>query len=54
VSVLVVGVDGSGCADCARARALELAKDIGDEILITSRDVRAHRAVTGSLALRST
>jgi nucleotide-binding universal stress UspA family protein len=35
VTVIVVGVDGSGCADCALARAIELGKELGDEILIT-------------------
>jgi nucleotide-binding universal stress UspA family protein len=35
IAFIVVGVDGSGCADCALAGAIELAKDLGDEILIT-------------------
>ncbi len=31
---IVVGVDGSGCADCAVARAIELAQGLGDSLVV--------------------
>ncbi len=31
---IVVGVDGSGCSDCAVARAIELASGLGDSLVI--------------------
>jgi nucleotide-binding universal stress UspA family protein len=34
VSVIVVGVDGSACADCAVSRAIELAAGLADSLVI--------------------
>ena len=31
---IVVGVDGSGCADCAVERAIELASGLGDSLVV--------------------
>jgi nucleotide-binding universal stress UspA family protein len=31
---IVVGVDGSACADCAMARAIELASGLGDSLVV--------------------
>lgn len=33
-NVIVVGVDGSACAECAVTRALELAEGLGDSLVI--------------------
>jgi nucleotide-binding universal stress UspA family protein len=34
MSVIIVGVDGSACADCAVSRAIELASGLGDSLVI--------------------
>jgi nucleotide-binding universal stress UspA family protein len=34
MSTIVVGVDGSGCADRAVARAIELAQGLGDSLVV--------------------
>lgn len=34
MSTIVVGVDGSACADCAVSRAIELAKGLRDSLII--------------------
>jgi nucleotide-binding universal stress UspA family protein len=41
----VVGVDGSGCADCAVARAIELASGLGDTLVIAYAVEPPHRSV---------
>jgi nucleotide-binding universal stress UspA family protein len=41
----VVGVDGSGCADCAVARAIELASGLGDSLVIAYAVEPPHRNV---------
>jgi nucleotide-binding universal stress UspA family protein len=38
-------VDGSGCADCAVARAIELAKGLGDSLVVAYAVEPPHRSV---------
>jgi nucleotide-binding universal stress UspA family protein len=60
--VIVVGVDGSGCADCALARAIELGNELGEEILVTygyepggpGEEHAAHRAAVRQMGERVT
>jgi nucleotide-binding universal stress UspA family protein len=42
---IVVGVDGSGCSDCAVARAIELAEGLGDSLVIAYAVEPPHRNV---------
>ena len=42
---IVVGVDGSGCSDCAVARAIELATGLGDTLVIAYAIEPPHRSV---------
>jgi nucleotide-binding universal stress UspA family protein len=42
---IVVGVDGSGCSDCALARAIELAAGLGDSLVVTYAVEPPHRSV---------
>ncbi|MBA2742677.1 MAG: universal stress protein [Actinobacteria bacterium] len=42
---IVVGVDGSGCSDCAVERAIELATGLGDTLLIAYEIEPPHRNV---------
>jgi nucleotide-binding universal stress UspA family protein len=42
---IVVGVDGSGCSDCAVARAIELAKGLGDSLVVAYAVEPPHRGV---------
>jgi nucleotide-binding universal stress UspA family protein len=42
---IVVGVDGSGCSDCAVARAIELAAGLGDTLVVTYAVEPPHRSV---------
>jgi nucleotide-binding universal stress UspA family protein len=42
---IVVGVDGSGCSDCAVERAVELAKGLGDTLLIAYATEPPNRSV---------
>jgi nucleotide-binding universal stress UspA family protein len=43
--VIVVGVDGSGCSDCAVARAIELAAGLGDSLVVAYAVEPPHRSV---------
>jgi nucleotide-binding universal stress UspA family protein len=60
--VIVVGYDGSGCADCALAKGIELAKELGEELLITygyepggvGEEHAAHREAVKELGRRTT
>ena len=60
--MIVVGVDGSGCARCALDEAVELAKQLGDELLITygyepggpGEEHAAHRAAVKEIGQRVT
>ena len=42
---IVVGVDGSGCSDCAVARAIELASGLGDTLVVAYAVEPPHRSV---------
>jgi nucleotide-binding universal stress UspA family protein len=42
---IIVGVDGSGCADCAVARAVELAAGLGDSLVVAYAVEPPHRSV---------
>jgi nucleotide-binding universal stress UspA family protein len=42
---IVVGVDGSGCSDCAMARAIEIAKGLGDTLIVAYGVEPPHRSV---------
>ena len=42
---IVVGVDGSGCSDCAVERAIELASGLGDSLLVAYAVEPPHRRV---------
>jgi nucleotide-binding universal stress UspA family protein len=42
---IVVGVDGSACADCAVARAVELASGLGDSLVVAYAVEPPHRSV---------
>ena len=42
---IVVGVDGSGCSDCAVVRAIELASGLGDTLVIAYAVEPPHRSV---------
>jgi len=42
---IVVGVDGSGCSDCAVQRAVELAQGLGDTLLIAYATEPPNRSV---------
>ncbi len=42
---IVVGVDGSSCADCAVARAIELAAGMGDTLVVAYAVEPPHRSV---------
>jgi nucleotide-binding universal stress UspA family protein len=44
-STIVVGVDGSGCSDCAVARAIELATGLGDSLVVAYAVEPPHRNV---------
>ncbi len=45
MSTIVVGVDGSGCSDCAVARAVELASGLGDSLVVAYAVEPPHRSV---------
>jgi nucleotide-binding universal stress UspA family protein len=47
-----VGVDGSGCSDCALARAIELAAGLGDSLLSLVTERAARMIVVGSASER--
>ena len=42
---IVVGVDGSGCSDCAMARAIEIASGLGDTLIVAYAVEPPHRSV---------
>jgi nucleotide-binding universal stress UspA family protein len=42
---IVVGVDGSACADCAIAQAIELAAGLGDSLVVAYAVEPPHRSV---------
>jgi nucleotide-binding universal stress UspA family protein len=42
---IVVGVDGSGCSDCAVERAVEIAKGLGDTLLVAYATEPPNRSV---------
>jgi len=42
---IVVGVDGSGCSDCAVQRAIELASGLGDSLVFAYAVEPPHRNV---------
>ncbi len=42
---IVVGVDGSGCSDCAVARAIEIASGLGDRLLVAYGVEPPHRSI---------
>ena len=42
---IVVGVDGSGCSDCAVERAVELASGLGDSLVVAYAVEPPHRSV---------
>jgi nucleotide-binding universal stress UspA family protein len=42
---IVVGVDGSGCSDCAVGRAVELASGLGDSLVVAYAVEPPHRSV---------
>lgn len=42
---IVVGVDGSGCSDCAVQRAIELASGLGDSLVVAYAVEPPHRSV---------
>jgi nucleotide-binding universal stress UspA family protein len=42
---IVVGVDGSGCSDCAMARAIEIARGLGDTLIVAYAVEPPHRSV---------
>jgi nucleotide-binding universal stress UspA family protein len=42
---IIVGVDGSGCSDCAVERAVEIAKGLGDTLLVAYATEPPNRSV---------
>ena len=42
---IVVGVDGSGCSDCAMTRAIEIASGLGDTLIVAYAVEPPHRSV---------
>jgi len=42
---IVVGIDGSGCSDCAVQRAIELASGLGDSLVFAYAVEPPHRSV---------